>query len=490
MQALANTTLRVLVIAALVLLAAGVAQAQPAGVSPDVPPRAEKRVALVIGVAAYQRAGRLSATLNDARAMGQALTARGFTLAAGGPVLDPTKPQMERAVRDFAVAAADADVAVFYFSGHGTQAVGRNWMIPVEAGGGGSEAAAPLTMLDVEVVVQQLAAARVDLGILIFDACRNNTYNPTATVRDWRAGLAPMRAPPGMLMAFATEPGNVTDDGPADGNSPYTRALLRAMQMPGADLLRVFNAAAVETRRESVDSRRQSGLAPQTPWLALSPLERDFIFTPVTGIPAAGGPPPVVVIPPVATAPPVAAPAAVASGDPSFNLINLSGSRVSSLRASLSSNSQWGANRLGESVMTPGSRFALGFDGAQACAVDLQVTFEGRPQPVEQRRLDTCPFHTMMLLPDGRVVPANADFELVNDTGRPLRDVRVSFSNDSDWGGNRLTGGAVLPPGGRLPIGLPRGIECLVDVRGVPAQGDPVEMRRQQLCTADRLALR
>src|SRR5215468_3149869 len=98
-----------------------------------VPALAEKRVALIVGNSAYKHVARLENPANDAKLMAETLRALGFTLVGNGPQLDLDEPALKRAVRGFGDALTGADVALFYYAGHGVQVRGANYLVPVGA---------------------------------------------------------------------------------------------------------------------------------------------------------------------------------------------------------------------------------------------------------------------------------------------------------------------------------------------------------------------
>ena len=97
------------------------------------PAAAEKRVALVIGNSAYQNVTRLDNPRNDAALMAETLGTLGFTLIGGRAQLDLDKPAMDLAVQNFGRQVQGADVALFYYAGHGVQVSGANYLVPVSA---------------------------------------------------------------------------------------------------------------------------------------------------------------------------------------------------------------------------------------------------------------------------------------------------------------------------------------------------------------------
>ncbi|MGD9925098.1 MAG: caspase domain-containing protein, partial [Pseudorhodoplanes sp.] len=93
------------------------------------PALAEKRVALVIGNADYAHIAKLDNPGNDARLMAETLRALGFRLVGDGPQLDLDETRFRQAVRNFSTALQGADVALFYFAGHGVQVRGSNYLV-------------------------------------------------------------------------------------------------------------------------------------------------------------------------------------------------------------------------------------------------------------------------------------------------------------------------------------------------------------------------
>src|SRR5271165_6839469 len=134
-----------------------------------LPAAAEKRVALVIGNGAYQKAPELTNPKNDAEDMAAALNALGFTVILG---IDLDKRAMDRKILEFANALSGAETGVFHYSGHGLQVAGVNYLVPVDA------ELATAAALDFEAVrldlVQRAMEREAKTNILFLDACRNN----------------------------------------------------------------------------------------------------------------------------------------------------------------------------------------------------------------------------------------------------------------------------------------------------------------------------
>lgn len=221
-----------------------------------VPAYAEKRVALVVGNSAYKHAASLKNPQNDATGMAAALRRLGFRVFEG---TDLDRRAMETRIRDFANDISDADVALFYYAGHGLQVNGTNYLAPVDATLK-AEADLDFEAIPLKLVLRQMQrSARVNLVFL--DACRDNPLakklgraSRSLTVG---RGLAAVEKAAGMLIAFATQPGNVALDG--DGrHSPFTQALLKRIESSDASI----NDVMIDVRRDVMAATKDQ----QVPW--------------------------------------------------------------------------------------------------------------------------------------------------------------------------------------------------------------------------------
>lgn len=232
-----------------------------------VPAAAEKRVALVIGNSAYQNVTRLDNPRSDAALMADTLGGLGFTLIGGRAQLDLDKSAMDVAVQNFGRQVQGADVALFYYAGHGVQVSGSNYLVPISANPT-READVDFQMVDVNLVLRQMQGSGTRLNMVILDACRNNPFGARG-LRASDGGLAQMRAPEGTLISYATQPGNVAQDG-SDGHSPYTKALASTIKQSGLDIFQTFNQVGLAVKRETGGS--------QQPWVSSSPIDGTFYF--------------------------------------------------------------------------------------------------------------------------------------------------------------------------------------------------------------------
>jgi uncharacterized caspase-like protein len=193
-----------------------------------------RRVALVIGNARYEHAGLLANTLNDSHAIAALLRRAKFDIVDERDNLGIV--EMKRAVRDFTATAASADVAVIYYSGHGVEAQGVNYLIPVDA-----RLANAYDVEDETLPLDRLlwATASVkSLSLVILDACRENPFLQTADAGPRfisRVLGQQATTTPNTLIAYAAKAGSLSYDG-VGPNSPFTTALVKYIAEPGVDI--------------------------------------------------------------------------------------------------------------------------------------------------------------------------------------------------------------------------------------------------------------
>lgn len=222
----------------------------------------ERRVALVIGNSAYKMAP-LQNPGNDARDMAQALRGLGFEVIERQNL---SREAFSLVVREFGDKLRGATVGLFYFAGHGLQVKGRNFLVPVDADIA-REDEVPYRSVEVNEVLDKMDSARTPVNLVVLDACRNNPF--ARSFRTTQTGLAQMDAPSGTLIAFATAPGSVAQDGDSGANGLYTGALLKHIATPGLAVEQMFKRVRVDV----VDGSKSA----QVPWESSS-LSRDFSF--------------------------------------------------------------------------------------------------------------------------------------------------------------------------------------------------------------------
>jgi len=242
----------------------------------------ERRVALVIGNAGYKTAP-LRNPVNDARIMAATLRELGFEVTAlenGG------RRKMILAIRDFGNALKRGGVGLFYYSGHGIEVRGRNYMIPVGAQVE-NEDEVEFEGVDAGRVLRAMERANNEMNIVILDACRNNPFQRSFTAAT--QGLARMDAPQGTFISYATAPGRVASDG-SGRNGLYTEQLVKHMKTPGLPIEAMFKRVREEVYKKSKKK--------QVPWSASS-LLGNFTFRKAEPV----KPPPVVADLPRSAAP-------------------------------------------------------------------------------------------------------------------------------------------------------------------------------------------
>src|ERR1700733_5554446 len=256
---------------------------------------ADPAIALVIGNGKYENAGVLANPTNDADAVADLFTKAGFDSVDRRRDLGVV--EFKRAVREFVDRAASADVAVVYYSGHGLEIGGVNYLIPVDA-----KLTSVLDMDDEAVSLDRIlvAAGHVKkLSLIILDACRENPFHPAADDARVTRGLSMGLAGVGptvadTLIAFAAKAGSVSYDG--DGrNSPFTTALLKYITQPGLDIRLALGKVRDDVLR------------------ATNHRQEPYVYGPLGGESVALVPAPVAAAPSVSPAPPANADADEAS---------------------------------------------------------------------------------------------------------------------------------------------------------------------------------
>ena len=221
-----------------------------------------RRFALVIGNANYNSLPKLQNTINDARAISQALRSSGFRVSTHENL---DLAGMQNAIRSFGEQLGKNDVGLVFYAGHGVQVKGKNYLVPVRENIKKSFEV-PANALDVDLLLATLESVKNDLNIVVLDACRSPFPGES---RGAAQGLATIEAGKGTFIAFATAPGKEASDG-SGGNSPYTKNLSRLLAKKGLPLEQVFK----EVRKSVVAETNGE----QVPW-ENSSLMGDFYFT-------------------------------------------------------------------------------------------------------------------------------------------------------------------------------------------------------------------
>ena len=179
-----------------------------------------------------------------------------------------SQKQMISVIRDFGEQLAENKVGLFYYSGHGTQVKGRNYLLPIGANIK-HEDEVSYESIDVERVLAKMESSRNGVNILILDACRDNPFQ--RRTKGGSKGLARMDTPVGTFLAYATALGQVADDGNGD-NGLFTSHLLQHLTTAGLDISEVLRLTRAGVLAESKQQGHQ-----QVPWESSS-LVKQFCF--------------------------------------------------------------------------------------------------------------------------------------------------------------------------------------------------------------------
>jgi hypothetical protein len=214
---------------------------------------ADRRVAFVVGNGAYRNVTQLPNPPVDAQAMAVTLRNVGFDVVEGTNL---GRDQMTEKLLDFGRRSQGADIAVFYYAGHGIAINGTNYLLPVDADIKSEMDVKLGAAINVDVSLDQtMGDAKVKLVFL--DACRDNPFaakikssSATRSV-SVQSGLAEMKSGEGTLIAFATGPGQTALDGEAGTNSPFTRALIAHITEPGVEIQQAMTAVRAQVNEET-----------------------------------------------------------------------------------------------------------------------------------------------------------------------------------------------------------------------------------------------
>jgi caspase domain-containing protein/putative peptidoglycan binding protein len=214
---------------------------------------AEKRVAFVVGNGTYKNVAALPNPPIDAKAMAGALRNIGFEVVEGTNL---TRDKMTEKLLDFGKKAQGADVALFFYAGHGIAISGTNYLLPIDADIKSEMDVKLGAAINIDLTLDQtMSDAKVKLVFL--DACRDNPFaakiksNSATRSVSVQTGLAEMKSGEGTLIAFATGPGQTALDGKEGANSPFTRALLANVTQPGVEIQQAMTKVRAQVNEET-----------------------------------------------------------------------------------------------------------------------------------------------------------------------------------------------------------------------------------------------
>lgn len=214
---------------------------------------AGKRVAFVVGNGAYKNVTQLPNPPIDARSMASLLRNIGFDVVEG---INLGRDKMTERLIEFGKRAQGADVALFFYAGHGIAVDGTNYLLPVDADIKSEMDVKLGNAINIDITLDQtMGDAKVKLVLL--DACRDNPFaakirsaarSRSVTVHN---GLAEMKSGEGTLIAFATSPGKTALDGQEGANSPFTRALMAHIAQPGVEIQQAMTQVRAQVSEET-----------------------------------------------------------------------------------------------------------------------------------------------------------------------------------------------------------------------------------------------
>ena len=237
---------------------------------------AGERQALLIGNSDYDSLPELDNPALDAELLARTLEQLDFTVQV---VSDADYDGMRAAIDVFRRAAEGAEVALVYYAGHGVQVDGVNYLLPVDAEIRGREDLRREGLV-LPFLLHELETASPEFGILVLDACRDN---PIAALEERlaqqagrsmapREGLAPTTSATGLMISYATAPGQVALDGPPGGNSPFAEALAHYLDEPGLEIGILFRKVSARVREATAGA--------QVPWTEASLTGKSLVLNP------------------------------------------------------------------------------------------------------------------------------------------------------------------------------------------------------------------
>ncbi|TIO99974.1 MAG: peptidase c14 caspase catalytic subunit p20 [Mesorhizobium sp.] len=224
---------------------------------------AERRVALVLGNSQYQHAAPLANPARDGQAMADRLKDLGFEVVSG---FDLTKQQTQATVAQFAKQVRGADIALFFYAGHGLQVAGKNYLLPVDAALE-DETSLDFEAVSVDFILRQMSR-ETSIRLVFLDACRDNpladVLAKSAGIKGASSGLAEIpieNGGAGTLVAFAASPNQLAYDGSGD-HSPFTTALLQHIGEANVSVTEAMNRVTSDVFKATAGKQR--------PWINVS----------------------------------------------------------------------------------------------------------------------------------------------------------------------------------------------------------------------------
>lgn len=234
-------------------------------------------VALLIGNSSYQNVSKLKNPVHDAEDISKTLSNFGFKVLLRNNL---DRRSMKNAIAEFGRESSNAEVALFFYAGHGIQSKSMNYLIPVNAEIR-NEADIEDEGVNINYLLDTLEEAKSKINLVIMDACRNN---PFGNARSGIRGLAPLsNVPRGTVIIYAAEPGKTASDGKGR-NGLFTSGMLTAFHGDDLSLDGVLTTASEEVERISRNEQIPYVNGPKT-------LQKNFYFSSkqLTSVPTVDG---------------------------------------------------------------------------------------------------------------------------------------------------------------------------------------------------------
>ena len=201
----------------------------------------ERRVALVIGNAAYTSLPSLQNPLSDAAAVTDKLLSLGFDVVE---TFDCNYSEFVSVLNQFEqiVKQNNYQTIFFYYAGHGIQKDGKNYLVPVAAT---LQKPSDISRcIGCDDVLYSLEKTSSKSRIVIFDACRN--FSSALSSRETKGLAQIQQLAPGTMLIYSTGFGQVASDGDGE-HSPFAQALLGNIGKPAVNFELEMKAVARET---------------------------------------------------------------------------------------------------------------------------------------------------------------------------------------------------------------------------------------------------
>lgn len=201
----------------------------------------QPRFAILLGNSNYPGSLALPNPVNDVRAISNVLVELGFHIRA---LENGTLEEMQFHIRSSVADIPDNALVMFYYAGHAVQKNGLNWFLPVNFTIPKNSEISTVA-LGIDEVLREMDTVSNVTKIIVLDACRNYPLGDAEEALG--NGLASIISKGETLIAYATLSGEVASDGNGP-NSPYTGALVSALDIDGMELYDVFRTVRYKVR--------------------------------------------------------------------------------------------------------------------------------------------------------------------------------------------------------------------------------------------------